>query len=156
MMMTIVQLQPSDTHHTPAWAHMRAALWPEEDAAALRAEAGELLASGQCTVLLALHNDRAIGFIELTLRSHVEGCDSSPAGYIEGWYVAPDHRGQGVGRALVHAAERWCRERGCTHLGSDTEVSNVLSQAAHRALGFSELPPIICFYKSLASPGQTP
>ncbi len=152
MNLTIVQLQPSDAHHIPAWADMRAALWPEEDAAALRVEADELLASGECIVLLAQHQTRAIGFIELTLRSHVEGCDSSPAGYIEAWYVAPDHRGRGVGRALVHAAERWCRERGCSHLGSDTEVSNVLSQAAHRALGFSELPPIICFYKSLASP----
>ncbi len=137
------------------WAEMRAALWPDEDAAVLRAEASELLGGGACTVFLARHDDRPIGFIELTLRSHVEGCDSSPVGYVEAWYVAMEYRGRGVGRALMGAAERWCRERGCSHLGSDTEVTNVLSQAAHRALGFSEQPPIICFHKSLASPEGT-
>lgn len=152
---SIVQLLPADTHHIPAWAEMRAALWPDEDPAALRVEAGELLEAGACTVFLARHDGRAVGFLELTLRSHVEGCDSSPAGYIEAWYVAPDQRGRGVGRALVTAAERWCRERGCSHIGSDTEVSNTQSQAAHRALGFHELPPIVCFYKSLTPPDST-
>lgn len=156
MSTSIVQILPADTDHIPAWAEMRAALWPDEDPAGLRVEAGEMLAAGACTVLLARHDGRVVGFLELTLRSHVEGCDSSPVGYIEAWYVAPDQRGRGVGRALVAAAERWCRERGCSHIGSDTEVSNVQSQAAHRALGFRELPPIVCFYKPLTTPDSTP
>jgi aminoglycoside 6'-N-acetyltransferase I len=40
-----------------------------------------------------------VGFLEVDLRSHAEGCNpSQPVGYIEGRYVAKDHRHRGIGR----------------------------------------------------------
>ena len=144
--MTILTAGPQ---HLPAWADMRAALWPEEDRGALRTEAGELMKHNRCHVLLAECDELVAGFIELTLRSHVEGCGSSPAGYVEAWFVAPAYRSRGVGATLMKAAEQWCREQGCRHIGSDTEVTNARSRAAHRALGFTELPASVGFFKSL-------
>ena len=34
-----------------------------------------------------------------------DGCTTHPVGYVEGWYVDPDVRRKGVGKALVAAAE---------------------------------------------------
>jgi len=40
-------------------------------------------------------NQSLVGFLEVGLRSHADGCDpAQPVGYVEGWFVAPDHRGQ--------------------------------------------------------------
>jgi len=76
------------------------------------------------------------GFISFSLRPWAEGCESAPVPYIEGWWVAPDLRRQGVGRELVEAVEAWCRERGYRELGSDVELANQASLEAHASLGF--------------------
>lgn len=62
-------------------------------------------------VFVAQADDRVIGFLELDYRKYAPGCTSSPVPFIEGWYVDPAHQGQGVGRALVGAAEAWARVR---------------------------------------------
>jgi GNAT superfamily N-acetyltransferase len=36
-----------------------------------------------------------------------------PRGYINGVYVQPDRRREGIGRELMHAALGWLREKGC-------------------------------------------
>ncbi len=92
---------------------------------------------------------RPIGFVELSLRAYAEGCLSDNVAYVEGWYVAPEARGGGVGRALIEAAEDWARRQGCTELASDAQLDNAVSAAAHKALGFSEAGQIRCFRKAL-------
>lgn len=65
--------------------------------------------------------------------------NTSPVGYIEGWYVDADLRAQGLGRALVRAAEDWAIAKGCVEMGSDTWLDNEVSYGAHLAIG-SERP----------------
>ena len=89
------------------------------------------------------------GFVELNIRNYAEGCDTDQIAYLEGWYVVPESRTQGIGRALVQAAEQWAREEGCSEFASDTLFDNDISAAAHRALGFTEVVQIRCFRKSL-------
>ncbi len=89
------------------------------------------------------------GFIEVGLRNYAEGCDSSPVGYIEGWYVDPDLRQQGVGAALVQAGEEWARAQGCTEMASDCLLVNEGSFRAHLALGYAEAERLIHFCKRL-------
>ena len=101
-------------------------------------------------VLIAFdEHGRAIGLVELSIRAYAEGCDTDRVAFVEGWYVDPNARGKGVGAALIGAAEVWARSRGCTELGSDAEVENISSAAAHRALGFIETLIVRCFKKSL-------
>ena len=89
------------------------------------------------------------GAVIHALRPWAEGCDSMPVPYIEGWYVAPDLRRSGVGRALIEAVERWAREHGYTELGSDVEVANDISLRAHEALGFEPTLRLQFFRKRL-------
>jgi aminoglycoside 6'-N-acetyltransferase I len=61
----------------------------------------------------------------------------------------PEHRRAGIGRRLVQAAEGWARERGCTEMGSDADLSNGVSHTAHRALGYGEVARLVLFSKKL-------
>jgi aminoglycoside 6'-N-acetyltransferase I len=136
----------------PEWIRMRKALWgdcPDEDH--LR-ESAEILAADSEEVFVADRPDGGglCGFLEASIRSRAEGCDPLPVGYIEGWYVDPDGRRQGIGRALVGAAETWARSRGCRQMASDAELWNTLSHRAHAAIGYQETSRVVCFKKDLA------
>jgi aminoglycoside 6'-N-acetyltransferase I len=69
--------------------------------------------------------------------------------YLEGWYVLPESRRNGVGRALVEAAEDWARDQGCSEFASDTDVANAQSTSAHVAVGFEDVGLVRCFRKAL-------
>jgi aminoglycoside 6'-N-acetyltransferase I len=92
---------------------------------------------------------RVGGFISVSLRPWAQGCDSEPVPFVEGWYVAADLRRTGVGRALVEAVERWCRDHGYDELGSDAELHNDVSLRAHEALGFERTVRLQYFRKRL-------
>ena len=95
-------------------------------------------------------DQRLVGFLEVGLRSHADGCDPSRAvGFIEGWYVADGHRHQGIGRKLLTAAENWARVQGCVEMASDTWVDNELSQRVHEALGYAVVDRCVHYRKSL-------
>jgi aminoglycoside 6'-N-acetyltransferase I len=134
---------------------MRAALWPqgsrEEHAAEVRAIVGGTPPGTLPLVVMVADVDGEIaGFVEVGLRSHADGCNPCrPVGFIEGWYTAPSHRGQGIGRALIAAAEDWCRDQDCTELASDTWIDNKESQRAHEALGFEVVDRCVNYRKAL-------
>jgi len=96
-------------------------------------------------------NGEALGFAELSIRNYAEDCETNRVAYLEGWYVEPEARRRGIGRALVEAAEEWARRQGCTEFGSDALIDNDVSAAAHRALGFEETVEIRCFRKALTA-----
>jgi aminoglycoside 6'-N-acetyltransferase I len=142
--------QPGDS---AAWLQMRRALWPEGDTGSHGAEIERFFAGTLHTtlaVLLAIDDTAGVvGFVELSVRSYAEDCITDRIAYLEGWYVRPEARGRGVGRALVEAAEEWGKAQGCAEFGSDAAIDNLQSAAAHRALGFAETAQIRCFLKPL-------
>ena len=90
------------------------------------------------------------GFIEASIRrDYTDGCTTSPVGYIEGWYVIPQARRQGIGRELVSAAEHWARGKGCHEMGSDAKLANRPSHKAHSALGYANGDTLVHFHKRL-------
>ena len=148
--------EPADADQ---WRALRAALWPDEDPAVLAADVSRFFGPARrrpgtipeavLVAAVAGHAGQLVGFAELSRRPYAEGCETSPVGFLEGWYVAPARRRQGIGRALVQAAEAWARGRGCREFASDALAENSLSAAAHRALGFEEVEVIRCFRKDL-------
>ena len=130
-----------------AWCRLRVALWPDEPEGDLREKAEAHLRGEGLLAAVLLCEDAsgdALGMIELSLRSFADGCRSMPVPHIEGWYVVPEARRSGVGRALVAAAERWMRD-----LGPDALLGNLESERAHLALGFEEVERAIRFRKDL-------
>jgi aminoglycoside 6'-N-acetyltransferase I len=83
---------------------------------------------------------------------YVNGCSTSPVGFLEGLYVREAARRRGVARGLVAAVELWASERGCTELASDALLVNAQSQKAHRAIGFAETERVVFFRKPLDIP----
>jgi aminoglycoside 6'-N-acetyltransferase I len=134
------------------WSAMRKALWPGADADELRAEAAAFF-DGRDPLLNAVwfceDAGLPVGMLELSLRPYADGCSSSPVPYVEGWYVVPEARKRGIGRALMQEAERWAAEQGFTEFASDALVDNATSECAHKALGFEEVERRIQFRKSL-------
>ncbi len=150
-----LRVRPARARDEAAIAALRAALWPEGSLDSHLEETRAILAGApKSTMPLAIfvaEEARAlVGFIEVGLRSHADGCDPTRAvGFVEGWYVAESHRGRGVGRALLLAAEGWSREQGCRELASDTWIDDEGSQAAHVALGFEVVDRCVNFRKAL-------
>ena len=133
---------------------MRSALWPDADAEELRSEVaaffvGEAKAHLPHCVFVAEQDGALIGMLELSLRPYVDGCDSSPVPFIEGWFVAPEARRTGIGGALVRAAEAWAIAQGYSEMASDALLDNDVSHWAHASLGFEEVERAIRFRKAL-------
>ena len=89
------------------------------------------------------------GLMEVAIHPSALGCSTDQIGYLEGWYVDPDLRAQGVGRLLVEAAEAWAVAQGCTEMASDTDGGYPISPAAHTRLGYEEVHRDIYFRKVL-------
>jgi aminoglycoside 6'-N-acetyltransferase I len=142
---------------TDAWLAMRAALWPDADVDELRGEVTAFFMDESrpnlpyCVFVAEAQGGTLLGMLELSLRPYADGCESSPVPFIEGWYVVPDARRQGVGGALVRAAEQWALAHGYAEMASDALLENHVSERAHAALGFEEVERAIRFRKSLKS-----
>ncbi len=147
MPVTIRNFTPED--HAE-WLRLRKALWEDcADEQQVR-EMEEILNSDVDQIFFAERPGGGLcGFIEAALRSRANGCESTPVGYIEGWYVDPDVRRQGVGRSLVAVAENWARSRGCRQMASDAELWNTVSHQAHGAVGYEETARLVLFKKDL-------
>lgn len=126
-------------------------LWPDHELDEFIEEFSDAIeASENGSYLYYNDSHQAIGFIQLSIRhDYVEGCDSSPVGYIEGIYVEEDYRRKGVAQDLVAFAEEWSREKGCFEMASDCELDNQLSIDFHLGAGFTEANRIVCFTKKL-------
>lgn len=126
-------------------------LWPETPEETHRAEMREMLAWPELwAVFVAIGPESQLaGFVEVSLREDPESIKRHRIGYLEGWFVDPAYRRQGVGRGLVRAAEGWVRGQGCTVMDSDAEVMDETSHRAHAALGYREVERQVRFRKIL-------
>lgn len=132
------------------WLRMRSLLWPGHPEQGHLQEMAELAADPLSAVFAAVRPDGSLGgFLEASQRKYADGCETSPVGYIEGWYIDHDLRQQGVGRLLVQAAEEWARGLGLKEMASDCLIDNLESYAAHTALGYQEVERQVHFKKGL-------
>ncbi len=135
--MSVRAMRPDEV---PEVTEMMRTLWPGGDSYDF---------SDETVFVWERENGGLGGFVSFSLRPWAEGCESAPVPYIEGWWVAPDLRRAGVGRALVAAVEQWCREAGYGELGSDVELDNTVSLRAHAAMGFEPTLRVQFFRKRL-------
>ncbi|MBI1335455.1 MAG: GNAT family N-acetyltransferase [Phycisphaera sp.] len=64
--------------------------------------------------------------------------NARPALNIHDVIVHPDHRGVGVGRAMLDTVERYAREElGCAKLSLEVRTDNAVARGLYASLGFS-------------------
>jgi len=152
-----LRIRRAEASDRDEWVRMRAALWSDYTSEQHRKEMNEYLEEKAAVAYVAARPDGGLaGFVEATIRPHADACETSPVGYIEGWYVDADVRRRGVGRQLVRTAERWARGRGCTEMGSDCLLENDVSLRAHLAMGYEERERLIHFQRWLVRPPGRP
>jgi len=104
----------------------------------VKARASTFLAEPANAAFLYERDGVAVGVATATT---VFGFETGRYGEIEDLYVLPVYRGRGVGRELIDAAVRWCRERGCRHVEvvvtPGAEIRHGLT-GWYRSLGFVE------------------
>ena len=148
--MTDLTIRRATSADKPEWLRMRLLLWPYGTAEGFSIDMDGLLADPLTPVFVAAHPGGGLGgFLEAGTRKYAEGCESSPVGYIEGWYVDEDLREQGFGAALVKAVEDWARSQGLTEMASDTWLENEASIQAHLNMGYEEAERLVHFAKRL-------
>jgi len=131
-------------------ANLALLLWPGHTLEKFVQEMNDLIVQPDSKIFIAYHDNEAIGFAQCQLRhDYVEGTSSSPVGYLEGLFVKEEFRKQGFARKLIHACEKWSRDKECREFASDCELDNEESFEMHKKLGFIETNRIICFKKEL-------
>lgn len=87
-------------------------------------------AQADCYACVAIRDGRPVAFGSVFVLNRVRGGRS---GIIEDVVVAPDVRGQGVGRLIVEALVATARARGCFKVSLESAES---AESFYRALGF--------------------
>ena len=91
-----------------------------------------LLAAEDTCLLVAVAADQCVGY--LLGFAHLTFYANGPVGWVEEVLVRAEHRGHGVGRALMSAFEGWAHERGCALVALATRRAAPF----YRALGYEE------------------
>jgi ribosomal protein S18 acetylase RimI-like enzyme len=106
---------------------------PTPGVEALTERARQLLAEGEITVLLGGELPDGIALFRLRPAIWTEGLDA----YLEELYVAPERRGEGIGRALLEATMDAAREAGAVRIDLGTSVDDTAAIALYESCGFT-------------------
>jgi GNAT superfamily N-acetyltransferase len=124
---------------------------PTPGAAVLTARLKRLLAGGDVIALLA--GDPAIALALVTLRPNV--WYDGPVALLDELYVAPTHRGLGVGAALLAGVEDAVRQRGVELVeinvdGGDTGARRFYERYGYTNISAGEPEPATYYYRELS------
>ncbi len=149
--MTHINIEEFETSDFDSLLEMSQKLWTKYEKAELKNLLNESFAVKRNLVLLAKTVEgKSVGFSIFSIRTdYVEGADQSPTGYLEGIFVQPDYRNVGISKQFIHLGEEWCKEKGCTQLGSDTWLSDKEAQAFHKRIGFWKEDKLVHFLKNI-------
>lgn len=108
----------------------------------------ELLATGETAVLLGGRTPQGLAVLRFRPAIWTEALEC----YLAELYVAPDRRGQGLGRELLEAAIELARQRGADHMDLGTSDDDLAARNLYESLGFSNREgktngPITYFYE---------
>jgi GNAT superfamily N-acetyltransferase len=94
----------------------------------------------------------AAGYIVVTFVFAMEY--GGMAAVVDDFYLRPDARGEGLGKAALAAARRYCEELGLRAMRVEVGADNLVAQAVYRSAGFEALPGHGLMAVSLSSPAH--
>jgi ribosomal protein S18 acetylase RimI-like enzyme len=92
----------------------------------------ELMAGGETIVLLAGGGPDGVAVMRLRPSIWTNALEC----YLAELYVAPERRGEGLGRALMEAAIEEARRAGADHMDLGTSEDDVAARGLYESLGF--------------------
>lgn len=101
--------------------------WNDPDADIDRA-----LGNPSSTILLAVEGGATIGGVMCGYDGH--------RGWVYYLAASPGHRGRGIGRTLMTAAEDWLRDRGCPKLQLMVRETNTATLGFYDSIGYERQP----------------
>jgi len=141
-----MQLAPIQLSQFTQWKAMRKAIYPVLDDRYDEQEMKQIVGHPDWFCYFLTDADGTLlGLVELSSRNIVDGCLSSPVAYIEGLYLKPEYRHQGLGKEVIQLLRSWCRERSFSELATDTQLANEAAQRFYRAAGFQETDRVVEF-----------
>ena len=135
MTATATRISPASVQDADAISALLTELEHPTAAEAVAERLPGLLAAGD-EVLLAWSGDRALGLVALHVMSVLHR--SGPLGRITSLVVSSEARGQGIGRALVEAAEARFRARGCVYAEVTSHGRRTEAHAVYEHLGYAK------------------
>lgn len=146
-----IRIRPVEEKDFSQWLRLRQLLWDELNEQEHREEMHQIYGNPDTQLVLVAECETGeiVGFLEASIRPFAEDCVTDKVGYLEGWFVKPEFRKKGIGRALVEEAEDWARSHGCMEMASDSEISNELSILVHSRLGYKETSCLVHWRKEL-------
>jgi ribosomal protein S18 acetylase RimI-like enzyme len=103
------------------------------------------------SLLVATDGDDPIGFVTFEIESGVYEQDAT-RGLVENIYVVPERRGEGIGSALLRAAEDRLRDRGCDTFFLEVLAANGAARRFYREAGYE--PHRVQFERPAAPEGS--
>jgi ribosomal protein S18 acetylase RimI-like enzyme len=92
-----------------------------------------LLEAGEITVLLTGEGPDGLSLLRLRPALWSKGLEA----YLQELYVAPDLRGQGIGRALLGRTIELARERGADGIDLNTGETDTAARGLYESMGFT-------------------
>jgi len=95
-----------------------------------------LLSNANSHFLVAEIEGIIVGFINFTTRKTV--LHRGPSGLIDELVVTKSHRNKGIGKQLLSAVIKKCKQLGCCELEVSTEIANTKAREFYKRCGFEE------------------
>jgi ribosomal protein S18 acetylase RimI-like enzyme len=100
--------------------------------AALAERVRELLVTGETSVLLGGAGPHGLAVLRFRPAIWTQALEC----YLAELYVVPDHRGRGLGRALMEAAIEFARSEGADYMDLGTSEDDTVARRLYESLGF--------------------
>ncbi len=95
-------------------------------------------------ILIASIDGKAIGFA--TCFELFSTFEVKPFINIHDFYVAPEYRGNGIGRGMLEYISELAAQGGCCKVSLEVRTDNVVAQGLYRSVGFGEVTPDMLFW----------
>ena len=118
-----MEARQANSRDRETWLHIRRTIWPRASPKAHEQdiEAGIAGEDGRRFVVVEEDNHK-VAYVECRILPPDKDADSS-VGRIEAWYILPNYRAGGVGRALLAFLTMWFQARGCTSLTAHDDLA---------------------------------
>jgi aminoglycoside 6'-N-acetyltransferase I len=132
-----VLIRAATSADAAAWESMRRELWPDgaadhgpEIAAFFK---GYVFRDLCAAVMAENRSGDVVGFADLSIRDDLPELEGKRTGYVEGLFVSPELRHNGIARKLLRASRDWTRRQGCVAFASDRADRIVIDRSLRRA-----------------------